>query len=104
MQLRDMSVGAKMGLGFSVVLTLMLATIAVTFWSLGTVEKSTDHVIDESLPFTLLADRMVVNTVQVQQFMTDASVTHDREVINEAKEATKEVINEAAEFSRFYFS
>ncbi|MDG5470083.1 methyl-accepting chemotaxis protein [Deltaproteobacteria bacterium IMCC39524] len=81
-----MKVGKRIGLGFSIVLTLMLVIIVVTFWSLDSVEKSTNHVIDESLPFTLLADRMVVNTVQVQQFMTDASVTHDREVINEAKE------------------
>ncbi|MDH3997473.1 MAG: HAMP domain-containing protein, partial [Desulfuromonadales bacterium] len=86
MQIRDMKVGARMALGFGVVLALMLATIIITFWSLRTVDQNTGHVIDESLPFTLLADQMVIDAIQVQQFMTDASATHNVEVIEEARQ------------------
>ena len=55
MVLQNLKVGNRLGLGFGIVLALMLLTTVVTFWSLKTVESSTDQVASESLPFTLLA-------------------------------------------------
>jgi hypothetical protein len=74
-----------MGVGFGVILFLMISTMVITFWSLGKVEYNTEYLSDESLPFTLLADRMVVNALQVQQFATDASATKEIAVLEEAK-------------------
>ncbi|MDT8441447.1 MAG: HAMP domain-containing methyl-accepting chemotaxis protein [Desulfuromonadales bacterium] len=85
MAIRDLNVGTRMTLGFSAVLSLMLVTIVVTFWALGTVEKSTNQVIDESIPYTLIAEDMVIQSIQVQQWLTDAAVTHDPEAIREAR-------------------
>ncbi len=90
MVLQNLKVGNRLGLGFGIVLSLMLLTTVITFWSLKTVDNSTEHVVSESLPFTLLADRMVYNTVQVQQFLTDASATRDRAVYAEAEEHAEE--------------
>lgn len=85
MAIRDLKVGTRMSLGFGLILLLMLSTMGVTFWSLGQVEYNTKYLSEESLPFTLLADRMVVNALQVQQFATDASATKDIAVLGEAK-------------------
>jgi methyl-accepting chemotaxis protein len=86
MAVGDLKVGTRMSLGFGMLLLLMATTLLVTFWSLGQVEQSARQVKDESLLFTLLADRMVINTLQVQQFATDASATKDLSVLAEAKD------------------
>lgn len=85
MTLKDIKVGTRMSLGFGLILLLMLSTTGVTFLSLGQVEYNTNYLSEESLPFTLLADRMVVNALQVQQFATDASTTKEIAVLDEAK-------------------
>ncbi len=85
MAIRDLKVGTRMSLGFGLILLLMLSTMGVTFWSLSEVEYNTKYLSEESLPFTLLADRMVVNALQVQQFATDASATKEIAVLDEAK-------------------
>jgi len=85
MAVRDLKVGTRMSIGFGLILILMISTMVITFWSLGKVENNTEHLSRESLPFTLLAERMVVNALQVQQFATDASATHEVAVLDEAK-------------------
>jgi methyl-accepting chemotaxis protein len=85
MAVSDLKVGTRMSLGFGLILLLMLTTMVVTFWSLNKVEYNTDYLSEESLPFTLLADRMVVNALQVQQFATDASATKEVAVLEEAQ-------------------
>jgi methyl-accepting chemotaxis protein len=90
MILQNFKVGNRLGIGFGLILILMILTTLVTFWSLQTVDKSTSHVVDESLPFTLLAESMVLNTVQVQQWLTDVAATHDRSGLDEAAINTRE--------------
>ena len=85
MAVRDLKVGTRMSIGYGAILLLMISTMVITFWTLGKVEYNTKYLKEESLPFTLLADRMVFNTVQVQQFATDASVTRDFTVLDEAR-------------------
>ena len=102
MAIKDLKVGTRMSLGFSVVLLLMLTTMTATFFSLQKVETSTNHVIEESLPFTLLADRMELNAVSVQQYITDAAVTHDVSVLNEAKSHYQEFKSGAEKFKTMF--
>ena len=102
MVLQNLKVGNRLGLGFGVVLVLMLLTTLVTFWSLQTVDSSTDHVASESLPFTLMADRMVLDVVQVQQFLTDASATRDRSVYAEAEAAAEDFKKGMTAFREMY--
>ncbi len=89
MILQNFKVGNRLGIGFGLILILMILTTLVTFWSLQTVDSSTSQVVDESLPFTLLSEKMVLNTVQVQQFLTDVSATHDRSGLEDAASAAK---------------
>ncbi|PLY00476.1 MAG: hypothetical protein C0623_07280, partial [Desulfuromonas sp.] len=77
MAFQNFKVGSRLGMGFAIVLSLMILTTAVTFWSLNHVESDTDTVISESLPFTLKADQMVISTHEIQQLLTDAAATKD---------------------------
>jgi len=102
MAVKDLKVGTRMSIGFGVVLLLMVSTMVITFWSLGKVEYNTKYLNEESLPFTLLADRMVFNTVQVQQFATDASVTKDITVLDEARSHYEEFHAGLAKFREMF--
>lgn len=102
MAISDLKVGTRMSLGFGLVLLLMISTMVITFWSLGKVEYNTKFLKEESLPFTLLADRMAVNALQVQQFATDASATKDLSVLQESEEHYKEFLKGANEFRAMF--
>ena len=102
MAVRDLKVGARMSIGFGVILLLMISTIVITFWALDRVEYNTKYLNDESLPFTLLADRMVINTLQVQQFATDASATKDMTVLDEAKSHYEEFHTGLGQFREMF--
>ena len=102
MAVKDLKVGARMSIGFGVILLLMISTIVITFWALDRVEYNTKYLNDESLPFTLLADRMVINTLQVQQFATDASATKDMTVLDEAKSHYEEFHTGLGQFREMF--
>lgn len=84
MSLQNMKVGSRLSIGFGLILTLMLIAVVSTVVSMSQVEERIEHVSSESLPFTLLAEQMSYNIIQVQQFLTDASATKTREPISEA--------------------
>ena len=99
----DLKVGKRMGVGFGAVLALVLLTGVVTFWSLGTVDNGVRLVAEEELPFTLQADQMQLNVVQVQQMLTDASLTLDLlGAAQDGKAAHDEFVKSAGEFKAHY--
>ena len=102
MAIRDLKVGTRMSIGFGLILLLMISTMVVTFWSLGKVEHNTNYLSEESLPFTLLADNMVVNALQVQQFATDASATKDLSVLEESEANYREFLAGAEKFKTMF--
>ncbi|MDO9079658.1 MAG: MCP four helix bundle domain-containing protein, partial [Desulfuromonadales bacterium] len=83
--MKDWKVGTRLTLGFGAVLLLLVVIGGVTYANLLAIDAKTTHIAEESLPNALLAEKMVLDTVQVQQYLTDASVTHDRSVIAEAE-------------------
>lgn len=102
MSLQNLKVGSRLGLGFGVVLVLMIVAVVSTFISLGSVEERIEHVSGESLPFTLLAEQMAYNTIQVQQFLTDASATQTREPIAESEANRDAFLTGLEEFRKMY--
>ncbi len=89
MAVKDLKVGTRMSIGFALILVLMLSTMLVTFWSLSKVDESTQLVIEESLPFSLAADRMVLDVSRVNQWVTDASLTKNNDGLKVAEESAK---------------
>jgi methyl-accepting chemotaxis protein len=87
-----------------VVLALLGLIVAVSFWALLIVDSSTRKVVEKSLPSTRLSVQMLASTLRVQQLYTDAALTQDLSVIQEAR-ANFEAFNEAAEkFKEIYRS
>jgi methyl-accepting chemotaxis protein len=88
--LHQLKIGPRLALGFgSVILTFLLAMAAI-LWHQMEVLADARQINEESLPFALLADEMVLDVVQVQQFLQDASATHNRDSIDDAEQHAKE--------------
>ncbi|MDH4199639.1 MAG: methyl-accepting chemotaxis protein [Spirochaetia bacterium] len=83
--LKNIKIGLRLGLGFGVIIALLSLTIITTVVMLNKLKANAQKTSRESLPFGLLADNMVLNVVQVQQFLTDVSATHDKEGFQDAK-------------------
>ena len=87
MKLTDMKVKTQLLLSYGLVTVLIAVAIIATTVSLQTVIDNSKQVKEESFPFAILADDIVVNTVQVQQWLTDVSATHNPDGYKDAEKA-----------------
>ena len=102
MAISDLKVGTRMSAGFGLILLLMISTMVITFWSLNKVDDSTALVIEESLPHTLAADQMVLAVTEVNQWITDASLTQNDEGLAIAKERSRIFKENSAKFRKMF--
>ncbi len=98
----NLKIGARLGLGFGVVLFIFVAAVIVSSLYLKTVDDSSRQVADESIPFALLAENMAFNAVQVQQFLTDVSASHDPQGYKDAEEAANNFKVDADKFGNMF--
>jgi len=98
MAMKDLKVGVRLGGGFSLVLLLMLAMTLYAINSLRDVDASARQVVEESLPYALLADEMQVMAVNIQQYVTDAALTQDKEPMQEAEKLFREFKDDLGRF------
>ncbi|MBI5446353.1 MAG: methyl-accepting chemotaxis protein, partial [Deltaproteobacteria bacterium] len=87
MSLRNVKIGTRISLGFGAILLLVALTYGGILMGVRRVAYNAEQVETESMPFALLADELVNQTVQVQQFLTDASLTGSEESVGEAEKA-----------------
>jgi len=90
-RIKDMKIGMRLGLGFGLVILLFIIAVVVTSLLLNNVYKSSLQVKDESLPYALLAKDLSFHVVQVQQFLTDVSATHNTDGYKDAEESAKKL-------------
>jgi methyl-accepting chemotaxis protein len=88
--LNQLKIGSRLAVGFVAVIGVFLVAMAVILWHQTEVLTDAQQINDESLPYALLADEMVLDVVQVQQFLQDASATHNRDGFDEAEQHAKE--------------
>ena len=100
--LSNMKIGMRLGMGFGLVLIIIAVFVVATFVSLTNIEKDSRQIKDESFPSALLAEEMAFNCVQVQQFLTDVSATHDPAGYKDAEEAAKGFLEGVARFEEMF--
>lgn len=99
---RGMKTWEKMALGFSLVVFVIVLTIIIVISNLINVEKSSSQVRDESLPHALEADRMAFSAVQVQQWLTDVSATHNTDGYKNAEDAAADFKEGLKKFRKMF--
>ncbi|MBF0399151.1 MAG: methyl-accepting chemotaxis protein [Magnetococcales bacterium] len=89
--MNNLPIGARLGLGFFLVLLTMILSFALFQHQLKEVEKKAVLVRDESVPFALLAEEIVGYVNMVQQDVTDACLTGNRASAEESTLYAKRV-------------
>lgn len=87
MDLRSLKIKTRLWVGFGAVILLFLACGIITSYLLIKADKNASFVKEESLPYALLAKDLAFQVVQVQQFLTDVSATHNIEGYKDAEDA-----------------
>lgn len=100
--LSNLKIGMRLGIGFGLVMLFLGVFVVTTFFSLTKIEADSRQIKDESLPCALLAEEMAYNCVQVQQFLTDVSATHDPAGYKDADEAAKGFLEGIVRFEAMF--
>lgn len=77
-------------LGFLAIISLMIGIVAVGLFNFSQTQRDVAKVDDTFLPNALLAERMAVYTVQVQQLFTQASISQDPDSLQDAQRAAED--------------
>jgi methyl-accepting chemotaxis protein len=85
----------------AIILTFGIGT-AITVHELKDVKDISTLTGEETVPFALLAADTKFQSCQIQQFVTDASLTQDKEVIKEAEEAYTIFLNNLSKFEKMF--
>ena len=106
MKIKNLKLRTKMGLGFAVPLTIMALVAAVVFTSVTTMENNATIVKDENIVFMGIARQMKLDTVQIQQWLTDISATRGLDGLNdgfdEAQKSYDSFMSGVARFKHMY--
>jgi len=97
-----MKIALRLGLGFSMILTIFIFAVIMTILSLNIVESNSKHIEKDSLPYMLIAEKMAFDVVQVQQWLTDVSATHDTDGYKEAEKYALSFRNGIEKFKQLY--
>ncbi len=87
MSIRTMKIKSLLLLGFGTILGCFVICIVLTSYLLMGASNNAKKITSVSLPYALTAKDMAFNVVQVQQYLTDVSATHDTEVFRDADES-----------------
>jgi len=85
-------------LGFLAIISLMIGIVAVGLLSFSQTQRDVAKVDETFLPNALLAERMAVYTVQVQQLLTQASISQDPDSFQDASRAVEDFKQGIAQF------
>jgi len=98
----QISIRGRLLTGFGIVMLVGLVSTLINNNSLDLANRTADRIEKVNLPFALLADDMAFDTVQVQQFLTDVSATHEPDAYKEAQEASDDFHKDIAKFKVYY--
>ncbi|MBF0128265.1 MAG: hypothetical protein HQM02_13770, partial [Magnetococcales bacterium] len=100
--MNNIMIGFRLGLSYFVLLLIVGIAFSVSLVKLKEVERQVVQVRDKSVPFALLAEKMSGDVNAVQQFLTDASLTGEREAVKEALEFAQGVRSGLDQFGRMF--
>ena len=97
-----MKVKHKLIYGIGSILGIFILTSLVTMMNISNIKTISEKTSTESVPMAMVAADTKFQSCQIQQFLTDSSLTQDLEVIKEAKEAYDKFISNINEFEKMY--
>ncbi|MBF0424212.1 MAG: HAMP domain-containing protein [Magnetococcales bacterium] len=95
-------VGQRLLLGFLLVLAVGWIGYALILSATRQVTERTQYIQQTALPLMILADRMEASTIEVQQFLTDVSATHNPDGYKSAQKAATVFRDGLVRFQEFF--
>lgn len=102
MFVKHMKTGARLGLCYGVILSIMVIILFISILSLNAVRDHSLSLENESLPRTILLDNMAFQTLKVQELLSYASMTHQQERLNDAAAVADSFKLNTAKFKETY--
>ncbi len=87
--MKNLTFRATTMLGFGTVIAIFTVIVSICIFELHQIQHGVHDIENDVIPYELLADQMAFDVVQVQQFLTDASATHDRDGFKDAASHAK---------------
>jgi CHASE3 domain sensor protein len=104
--MRNVSLSAKMCLGFGIPLLMIAAIVTANYVVVNRVQSSARLAKDESVIFAGIARQMKLDVVQVQQWLTDISATRAQDGLDdgfdEAENSSKSFLAGLAKFKEMF--
>ncbi len=97
-----MKVKSKILYGVGAILGVFIITTIITILNLSNIEHLSKQTANESVPMAVVAADAKYQSCQIQQFLTDSSLTQDKEVLKEAQEAYDKFIKDLTIFEEMY--
>ncbi|MBF0371117.1 MAG: HAMP domain-containing protein [Magnetococcales bacterium] len=104
MTLSDMRVGPRLGVGFGLILVVILVVFAMIYSAIQETREAALVVKEESLPFSLTAKNMQSDIIELQQWLTDVSATHNPDGFGDAQDAADRFKAGLAKFREMFQS
>jgi len=92
----------KLIYGIGSILGIFILTSLVTMVDINSIKTISKKTSDESVPMAMVAADTKFQSCQIQQFLTDSSLTQDLEVIKEAQESYNKFMSNMNEFEKMY--
>src|SRR3990170_4829435 len=102
MNLKTLKIKTRLLIGFGAIMLIFLFSGIITSYLLIKADNSAKIIRDKSLPYAMIAKDIGFQIVQVQQFFTDMSATHDTEVYTEAENAANNFRKDIEKFKKLY--
>ncbi len=97
-----MSVKSKILFSISSIIGVLIITSLISIFNLSSIESLSEKTSEESVPMAMIAADAKYQSCQIQQFLTDSSLTQDKEVIKEAQEAYNNFIQDMEKLEELF--
>jgi len=97
-----LSFKARIELGFASITALFTVVTIVVLYQFNSLDSKITTIDQQTLPYALLAQELAFNVVQVQQFLTDVSASHDPAGYQDAEEAANAFMEGINKFRQRY--
>lgn len=97
-----LGVSMRMLIAVTVVVVMYAATFLLVGVSLSHLTEDARQDDEKTLPYILLADEMILSRSEVQQYLTNVSVTHGRDGYKDAEESAKRFLNDAEKYKQLF--
>ena len=100
--MNNLGIGIRLGGGFSILVLLFIASFLKVGLSNNHLEKMVEHTDAESLPFILAVEEMNASRIEVQQYLTDVSATHNPGGYQDAEKSAATFHTDLEKFRQMY--